>query len=174
MNKDKLRAVTLGLTKLSMLHTHQLKLNDSLFMIWYEILDEYTVNQIETGFKDVCKTCKSFPTPAHVVEAIQSLSIGNSPTPDQAWIEADKKCSSLSWGDHAPVYSHQFIADTVKVIGGCMRFSECNEFNYSFFKKRFYSVYKDICAGKHVDTLGIIDALELGTEHQQVVQYEGI
>jgi len=150
MNKsqiEKFETITKELTKLSLIHTHNLNINEALFLVWFEILEDWEAEQIKAGFKIVGQTCKGFPTPAHIIEAIKEQCL-NHPNPEAAYLEAFKKCSSLSWGDNAPEYSSAALEKAIQLMGGCMRIAELTNHEVPFYKRRFLSTYKEVIEKK--------------------------
>lgn len=58
--------------------------------IWYQYLNEYTVEQFSTAVQDILKTETHFPTIAHITKAIAKQSTSNFPDAEDEWQDVIK------------------------------------------------------------------------------------
>ena len=67
---------------------------------WQRILSEYTDQEVETAFENCLKRCKVPPTPADVIEQIESRNIPKAELSSELWleyVEALKKAEDLTY-----------------------------------------------------------------------------
>lgn len=139
---SQMKVITEKLTELSVIHPESIEVNDATVMVWFNALKQFGNDDLEKGFNKVMGDIERFPKPFHVKHAIESISFGDFPSPEEAWSEVLSTCSNLTWGSPAPEYSHPLIGEAVKGIGGCSKIIECETREIGFLRHSFLSVYK--------------------------------
>ena len=61
------------------------ELEMSQLEIWYSILKDYSIEELNEAVKKLINTCKIFPTVAHIKEEIAKAKLGDIPEAEEEW-----------------------------------------------------------------------------------------
>ena len=107
--------------------------------VWHEILGEHDYQLVKAATMKVLSTMTTWPTPAHIVKAIENLNpVNGMPSAADAWLEVQKAIQQHGWYNWPSEFSTAALTKTVTAIG---KDEFCLNENAEATRAHFFKIY---------------------------------
>lgn len=115
--------------------THRVELSKDVYLIWWNAMSDWTLDEFRSAASHLIKTCQFMPKPYD----FEQLRRAHDTTADEAWLIA---LGHASAGKRSPI-GEERIDNAVDVIGGYHTIGMTDLTKMAFVERRFCEAYEN-------------------------------